>query len=93
MLDVKENQFEDRVGGRPGPTKYEQIMSSMPQHHDIFNKGYSLEERIEGRTNKKRKKPCHTQKERDRIKTLFWKKTEWNDQKKIKDNEIRIQTE
>ena len=72
MLDVKENQLEDRVGGRPGPTKYEQVTSSTAQHHDICSKGYSSEERIEGRTNKKRKKkPCHIQKERDRIKNLF----------------------
>lgn len=56
MLDVKENQLEDRVGGRPGPTKYEQVTSSTAQHHDICSKGYSSEERIEGRTNKKKKK-------------------------------------
>ena len=96
MLDVKENRFEDRIGGRPGPTEYEQVMNGTAQHHDLCNKGHSSEERIEGGTDKKRKKkkPCHTQKERDRIGNLFCKKTEWNDQKKIiKDNEIRTQTQ
>lgn len=59
MLDVKENRFEDRVGGRPGPTEYEQVMNSTAQHHDLCNKGHSSEERIEGGTDKKEKKKSH----------------------------------